>query len=513
MLINREACTGCGLCVTDCPTGAITIIDEKALIGNQCVDCGVCFELCPSQAVVRVPADGPRVECQACPVLCRIPIGYMGACRRYQNLDGQLRRTVKLVVPPRKRLRWRERETPPLPLVTAIGAGTTRPDAKPAPFIVQEEVDEVDVVTVVSETPLSYSSVRVKIDTDLEIGEEGATVLRDNRPVGMVVTEEYGSKMLSIGGINRLSGRHGFTVARTIVDIANKEPVELKVRGGNRIVIQVGEAPIVEGRRAARMRVGCGSATIGLFARELVQVADEVIVIDAHITGLLSEHPDGIYAGAKPSGAIPKGRRSTPGRYFGIKAGSGWGGTEIQDPADIVASIDPRIAKPGMTLLVLEATGERAAMFRLNENYGLDEMPLTPQAHKVTDLIARNCQRSRVSALYVGGAGGSARAGVTSLPLGLTEAIHQGVARLTVGGAPAFIYPGGGITFAVDVERVPGQAFSWIPTPATVAPIEYTMERKVYEEMGGHVEYIRPLKEVLAEVQFVLMGESREIAI
>lgn len=505
MLINRDVCTGCQLCVPDCPTGAMTMVDEKALIGHQCVDCGVCFEVCPSQAVVRAPAEGTRLECGACPVLCRIPVGYMGACRRYQNVDGQLRRTVKLVVPPRRRLGG-EKGLPVSPLITAIGAGTTRPDARPAPFIVEDEVDEVDVVTVVSETPLSYSSIRVKIDTDLEIGEEGATVLRDNRPVGMVITEEYGSKMLSIGGIKRLSGKHGFTVARTIVDIANKEAVEFKVKGGSRIVIQVGEAPIVEGRRATRMRIGCGSATIGLLARELVQVADEVIVIDAHITGLLSEHPDGVYAGAKPSGVIPKGRRSTAGRYFGIEAGTGWGGTAIEDPAHVVARIDRKIARSDMTLLVLETTGERAAMFRLNEKYSLDEIPVSPEARRVADLIARSSERSRASALYVGGAGGSARAGVTSVPLGLTEAIHKGAARLTVGGAPTFIYPGGGITFAVDVERVPGQAFSWIPTPATVAPIEYTMERKVYEEMGGHVECIRPLQEVLAEVEFVLMG-------
>jgi hypothetical protein len=35
--------------------------------------------------------------------------------------------------------------------VTAIGAGTTYPDYKPAPFIVSSEVDGVDMVTVVTE--------------------------------------------------------------------------------------------------------------------------------------------------------------------------------------------------------------------------------------------------------------------------------------------------------------------------------------------------------------------------
>jgi hypothetical protein len=37
------------------------------------------------------------------------------------------------------------------PFVTAVGAGTTYPDYKPAPFIVSQEVDGVDMVTVVTE--------------------------------------------------------------------------------------------------------------------------------------------------------------------------------------------------------------------------------------------------------------------------------------------------------------------------------------------------------------------------
>jgi hypothetical protein len=38
------------------------------------------------------------------------------------------------------------------------------------------------------------------------------------------------------------------------------------------------------------------------------------------------------------------------------------------------------------------------------------------------------------------------------------------------------------------VEQVRAGAFSWTPTPAIIAPIEYTMLLKDYEEMGGHVE-------------------------
>ena len=58
----------------------------------------------------------------------------------------------------------------PIVFVTAIGAGTTYPDYKPAPFIVSSEVDGVDMVTVVTEGIFSYCGVKVKIDTDRYLG-------------------------------------------------------------------------------------------------------------------------------------------------------------------------------------------------------------------------------------------------------------------------------------------------------------------------------------------------------
>ncbi len=54
--------------------------------------------------------------------------------------------------------------------VTGIGAGTTYPDYKPAPFIVASEIDGVDMVTVVTEGIFSYCGLKVKIDTDRYLG-------------------------------------------------------------------------------------------------------------------------------------------------------------------------------------------------------------------------------------------------------------------------------------------------------------------------------------------------------
>ena len=61
------------------------------------------------------------------------------------------------------------------------------------------------------------------------------------------------------------------------------------------------------------MRVGCGSATIGIFAQQWHGHVDEVVVVDDHITGVLTEHQ----AGPVPRHAAGRhrllGRKSTPG--------------------------------------------------------------------------------------------------------------------------------------------------------------------------------------------------------
>ena len=50
----------------------------------------------------------------------------------------------------------------------------------------------------------------------------------------------------------------------------------------------------------------------------------------------------------------------------------------------------------------------------------------------------------------------------------------------------------------VDVTRLPDNAFGYVPTPALVAPIEFTMRRDLYEQLGGHAEAVRLLDDVLA---------------
>ena len=91
------------------------------------------------------------------------------------------------------------------------------------------------------------------------------------------------------------------------------------------------------------------------------------------------------------------------------------------------------------------------------------------------------------------GAGGSLRAGVTENPIRLTRSIKEALVRVTSGGAPVYIWPGGGITYMVDVTQMPAGAFGYVPTPALVAPIEFTMRLSDYAALGGHMDSVRPL--------------------
>ena len=499
--INPEVCKKCKICVKNCPIGAIEAGEEKGekfvRITDRCVECNICRRVCPFGAIETDHQTEGTIQCSSCSVQCKIPVGSTGACKRYTNEGGKLVRNRALVVEGKPQVTHDHRLD--TPIITAVGAGTNYPCIRPAPHIVCEKRDGVDVVTTVTEAPLSYSGVLVKLDTNTYIGEEGATVYCEGKPVGMVQTEEYGSKMIYVGGANRLTAKDGgFATARTIVALANGEEVELTVKTEDKknikIRCQQGKAPVINGVEETTMRIGCGSATIGLLADIMKEGVDECIVIDHHVTGLFSEHLAGREVGMTWSGVIPNATKSTVGRYFGGH-GDGIGGTVLQTPRDAIKSVDMSVAHAGMTILVTNTTGEIASLFEVQADGDVKEIPMTEKAQKVADAIRENCQRSTTSVLYCGGTGGSARGGVCKHPVKITEAVHEGKAVLTIGGAPAFVYPGGGINFIVDTDKVVNKAFTWVPTPATVAPVEYTMTKEDYEKMGGHMDQIKNVED------------------
>jgi 6-hydroxynicotinate reductase len=448
--------------------------------------------------------DEGIIRCDACPVLCRIRPGRAGACARYANQDGLLVRTdpVVLLEQAVEHGDWDGKLiNPARAFVTGIGAGTTYPDYKPAPFIVSQQHAGVDTVTVVTEGIFSYCGVKVKIDTDRHLGPEAAAVRIAGEQVGHVTTAEYGSQMLSLGGVRHLTGgskKEGNATCETLLALCNGEAVELHIDGGHGVVVQAGKAPIVDGKEERRMRVGCGSATIGIFARQWLGHADEVIVVDDHITGVLTEHQAGKVLDMRPAGIRVKGRRSTPGRYFQVaNPGMGWGGTDITDPLAIIQKIDPSLAWPGLRLLLTSTTGEDALWCVLDETLTPRPADMPPDVRAVVDRIGENCEPSVCTVLFMAGAGGSLRAGVTENPVLLTRSVQDGTTKVTLGGAPAILWPGGGITVMVDVTRLPRNAFGYVPTPALVAPMEFTLPRALYEASGGHTGEITPVADVV----------------
>ncbi len=466
----------------------------------------------------RMASD--KIECNACPVLCQISPGKTGACDRYANASGVLvrvdpvvllRRTLEhddaALVPFAARSDETAAQANPLAaqnevFVTGIGSSTTYPDYKPAPFIVASQRDGVDMVTVVTEGIFSYCSFKVKIDTDRWLGPEQANVRCKGEVVGHVSTAEYGSQMLSLGGVHHLTGgskKEGRVTCEMMLALGNKEAVELTIDGGSQVTIQSGKAPIVNGVEEQRMRVGCGSATIGIFAKQFFGQADEVVVVDDHITGVLTQHQAGRCLDMRPSGIQIRGRKSTPGRYFQVaNPGTGWGGTDIADPLSIIEGWDAELAWPGLKLLMVSTTGEHAAWYVLNDALVPQPAAMPAPMQSVVERIGENCEPSLTTVLFLGGAGGSLRAGVTENPVLLTRRIKQAMVNVTCGGAPAYVWPGGGITVMVDVARMPDRSFGTVPTPAIVAPIEFSMRLDEYQALGGHMEHVRSLDDALA---------------
>ena len=457
-----------------------------------------------------------KIRCDACPVMCYIAVGKSGACDRYANERGQLVRLDPLVVMQRRvdeggsLVPFLDSDkpwdgsivTPDDHFVTAIGAGTTYPDYKPAPFIVASQYDGVDMVTVVTEGIFSYCGVKVKIDTDRHIGPERSVVRVDGEAVGHVTTGEYGSQMLSLGGVNHLTGggkKEGRVTCATLLDLCNGAAVELEIDDGSQVTIQAGKLPIINGVTENRMRVGCGAATIGMFAAQWQGLVDEVVIVDDHITGVMSEHQAGKVLGWKPTGIKILGRRSTPGRYFQVaEPGTGWGGTALTDPLDILGPFDSKVARPGQSLLMVSTTGEQFAYYELDESLQPVAMQMPERLRPSIARIEENCEPALTSVAFMGGAGGSLRAGVTGNPVQLTRAVKDSLVRVSCGGAPVYIWPGGGITLMADVMQMPENAFGYVPTPALVAPIEFTMRQSDYQALGGHMDHVISIEDALA---------------
>jgi ferredoxin len=50
--VNQDICTGCGICIDNCPTGAIELVNDIAFIDEKkCSNCRQCENDCPVEAI------------------------------------------------------------------------------------------------------------------------------------------------------------------------------------------------------------------------------------------------------------------------------------------------------------------------------------------------------------------------------------------------------------------------------------------------------------------------------
>ena len=98
------------------------------------------------------------------------------------------------------------------------------------------------------------------------------------------------------------------------------------------------------------MRVGCGSAAMGMFARQWFGHADEVIVVDDHITGVMSEHQAGRFLDVPPADHMVIVRNADVPGMIGVV------GTVLGDAGVNVADMAVGQSEAGSTAVMVLST-------------------------------------------------------------------------------------------------------------------------------------------------------------
>ena len=53
LIIDRDLCKGCGICIEFCPKSVLNLTNGKVNIEKKdlCIGCGMCEKLCPDYAI------------------------------------------------------------------------------------------------------------------------------------------------------------------------------------------------------------------------------------------------------------------------------------------------------------------------------------------------------------------------------------------------------------------------------------------------------------------------------
>lgn len=111
--------------------------------------------------------------------------------------------------------------------------------------------------------------------------------------------------------------------------------------------------------------------------------------------------------------------------------------------------------------------------------------------------------------IYVGGVGGGVMGALHPLESPeVASAIRAGKIRITSGGRPVHLMPGGNLIIEADAAGLPPGTFSWVATPATSMPVEFSMPKDVFLSVCGYPDAIKRLDQVLAEHEHVYLKQE-----
>ena len=80
---------------------------------------------------------------------------------------------------------------------------------------------------------------------------------------------------------------------------------------------------------------------------------------------------------------------------------------------------------------MVSTTGEHSAWFELDEDLKPQPAAMPAPVRQVVERIAENCEPALCTVLFMAGAGGSLRAGVTENPVRLTRSVRDTLTKVT----------------------------------------------------------------------------------
>ena len=95
VIIDKEKCTGCGRCVSDCSKLKITLEKGKAAVKEECFQCGHCVAICPEGAVSIPEYDMEDVEEYDRESFCLSPENVLHSIKFRRSIRKYKSQTVK----------------------------------------------------------------------------------------------------------------------------------------------------------------------------------------------------------------------------------------------------------------------------------------------------------------------------------------------------------------------------------------------------------------------------------